>query len=169
MAMSRSRCCASASRLDHSPSAFDGAPQPEKKLVATDAMVVAMRQPPTRSREGNPALWLPAWHSSRGKPAKSAAFSAMRPSTGDGAARRPSFQPRPESAPPPALRPDSRGLTPSVVGSHLGGDAPADGAVTLEHRWRTALQEVHAELDRERTARQEAELVLADTTQVCLQ
>ena len=93
----------------------------------------------------------------------------MRPSTGDGGVHRPSFQLRPESTPLPALRTDSRGVSPPVAGGHLGGEGPADAsAVTLEHRWRSALQEVHTELDRERTARQEAELVLADTTQVRL-
>lgn len=35
----------------------------------------------------------------------------------------------------------------------------------LESRWRAAMQEIQQELELERQARQEAELVLADTTQ----
>lgn len=68
---------------------------------------------------------------------------------------------RPESAPLPALRPGG----PTAAG--FAGPVPDGGAANaLEQRWRAALQEVQEELEKERTARQEAELVLADTTQV---
>lgn len=46
--------------------------------------------------------------------------------------------------------------------------APADAGAHLESRWRAAMQEIQQELELERQARQEAELVLADTTQARL-
>ena len=68
MAMSRRRCCASANRLDHSPSALDGAPQPEKKLVATDAMAMVVVVDAAAQLRRVRRLQLPAWHKLRHPP-----------------------------------------------------------------------------------------------------
>jgi hypothetical protein len=87
----------------------------------------------------------------------------------------------------PPSRPDSRASAasapvgasaPRFRGSAAAAAAPSQqqqqqqddggGGSGLEARWRAALQreqEVHRELEAERAARQEAELVLADTTQ----
>jgi hypothetical protein len=73
------------------------------------------------------------------------------------------------SAPVGASAPRFRGSAAAAAPSQQQQQQHDDGGGSgLEARWRAALQreqEVHRELEAERAARQEAELVLADTTQ----
>ena len=155
MATSRSKCCASASSFTQSVSNCDG---PVHDASHADAM--AQRNTQAGQTRRHSYGWSASECVTLGSPARqkralSRAMAARNDSPAGWEASRADSR---QIAGGAALR-----VRPRSSASPDVADVPSSGA--LESRWRAAMQEIQQELELERQARQEAELVLADTTQ----